>query len=291
MTNFSSLFLLLEAIAQLLAFVAANPGISPEMRENALRLADRGVTLAQEAVVAHQQRGGELSPPADRVPQGSQLRIVPKPEYDLRLLERRIHSLINDERSRLLLRPLELDETVSRVARAHSEDQAVTNRLTTSMQKPCVYPIIRHEGLTEAGIDLAERLDFRRILFRRAGENIAALSTAKNFMYRAPIAVICPSAPIQKIPPNAVSAEARRIVLENIRSAEAALLRVAEVEWINQEWHGLETIALRAVTGWIESPGHYANIANEHFTRTGIGAAEVNRYIIITQVFVEPSRR
>lgn len=155
------------------------------------------------------------------------------------------------------------------------------------MQKPCVYPAIRHEGITDAGVGLGDRLNFNRVPFRSASENIVLLSTARESMYRAPSAITCPAVPTQEIPQGATLSEARRIVFGNIAAAETVLARIPEVEWVRKSWHDLETIAQRAVTGWIESPGHHANITNEHFALTGIGAAEVNRYIIITQVFVE----
>jgi uncharacterized protein YkwD len=280
MTSIAAALALLNAIIQLLTFIAANPSIPAEARTNAIKLAERSILLAQDTIQQHQS----LLPRP--VPQ--ETRIVPKPNYDLYSLERTIHALINEERKRLDLKPLELREEISRVARAHSEDQANTNRRTTSLQKPCSYPMIRHEGLLPNRFSLAERLDAGDIQYRRAGENIAMLSTAKDFVYSAPSAIICPNAPRREIPKDATPTEARSIILYNIETAEIALEKVPDVKWINQDWLDLETIARRAVSGWLESPGHYANITNENFTRTGIGAVEINRYIIITQIFVEP---
>lgn len=278
MTGITEILALLSALTQLLTFIAANPGIPAEARANALELAEQSIVLTRNAITQHRLALPPVAPP--------RFQILPQPTHDLRALERTIHNLINQERERLLLAPLALDPIISAVSRNHSEDQAHANRLTTPMQKPCAYPTIRHEGITPAGVSLTERLDAQLVPFRRAGENIVLLSAAKEFVYRAPSAIVCPSVPVLEIPRNATLAEAQRIVSENIAAAEAVLARIPEVAWVRKSWHDLETIAQRAVTGWIESPGHYANIANEHFTLTGIGAAEVNRYIIVTQVFV-----
>lgn len=50
-----------------------------------------------------------------------------QPEIRIPDLERRIHALINKERTNRKLQPLQLEERLSRVARAHSQDMAQRN--------------------------------------------------------------------------------------------------------------------------------------------------------------------
>lgn len=270
---------LLAALSRLLAFIAANPSLSPEIKANAVSVSQKAIALAERTLA---QQSPQHTAASD------DFRIVPKPIYDLYTLERTINAMINDEREQQNLDPLELDETLSGVARRHSEDQAATNRLTTDMQKPCSYPMIRHEGLTAAGFNLGERLDSASVRFRRAAENIAILSTAKNFVYRARVSVTCPNPGLEEIPKTGSEDERQAAVRANIARARAVLAAIPNVRWVNREWYDLDTIARRAVTGWMESAGHRANILNPHYRQTGIGAAEVNEYVIITQVFLEP---
>lgn len=274
---------LLAALARLLAFVAANPSLSPEVTQNVVSVSQKAIVLAQRT----------LAPAPSTLHQSvvnDNFRIKPKPLYDLYTLERTINAMINDERKHQGLTELELDETLSRVARNHSDDQAATNRVTTDIQKPCAYPMIRHEGLTAAGFDLGERLDTAAVKFRRAAENIAILSTAKNFVYRAPAPITCPDPGVQDVPKTGTKEAKKALILANIARAEAALATVPDVRWVNRDWYDLDTIARRAVAGWIESEGHRTNILNANYRQTGIGAAEVNGYIIITQIFLEPAR-
>jgi uncharacterized protein YkwD len=291
MATIETTLALLSAISQLLTFIIANPGIPPEVRANAIRLAEQSIALAQETAVRYQTPPRQPAvPPAPPPTHQNHFRVFEKPVYDLSLLEQITHAMVNEERQRQGLAALELNAALSQVARLHSQDQAQTNRRTSDLQKPCAYPMIRHEGLTDAGFDLGTRLDTARILFRRAAENIALLSTAKNSIYRAPAPIVCPDPKLQEVPRTGPADARKAIIRENISRAEATLALVPTVTWINREWHGLESIARRATIGWIESEGHRANILNPHYIQTGIGVAEVGKYVIITQVFLEPPR-
>jgi uncharacterized protein YkwD len=281
MNAVTSTLSLLAALAKLLAFVAANPSLPPEITSNAVAISQKAIVLAQNTLAEQTLRNAAAN---------GDFRIVPQPIYDLYTLERTIHAMINDERKQRGLTPLELDETLSRVARRHSEDQAATNRLTTDIQKPCAYPMIRHEGLTDAGFDLGERLDSAAVKFRRAAENIAVLSSAKNSVYRAPASITCPNLSPQEVPKTGTEQEKQAVVRANIARAQNVLATIPTVRWVNRDWYDLDTIARRAVTGWMESEGHRANILNEHYRQTGIGASEANGYIIITQLLLEPTQ-
>lgn len=281
MNAIDTVLALLAALANLLTIVAQNPGVSEDMRLRAVTLANNAIVVASRTLERE-----TLSRQNDQ-----DFRIRPKPIYDLYTLERTINAMINDERKSLGLERLELDETLSGVARRHSEDQTATNRLTTDIQKPCAYPMIRHEGLTAAGFDLGERLDSASVKFRRAAENIVILSTAKNFVYCASASINCPDPGLQDMPKTGNQQERIAVVRANVARAQAVLAAIPTARWVNRDWYDLETVARRAVAGWMESEGHRVNILNEHYRQTGIGVSEVNEYIIITQVFLEPTRR
>lgn len=52
------------------------------------------------------------------------------------------------------------------------------------------------------------------------------------------------------------------------------------------EWNSMEGIAVSTVKGWMDSPGHRANILRSLYDRTGIGIAIAgNDQVLITQLF------
>jgi uncharacterized protein YkwD len=51
-----------------------------------------------------------------------------------------------------------------------------------------------------------------------------------------------------------------------------------------------EAFAKTAVQGWLDSPGHRANILSPDFDRSGIGVARRGGYTYATQVFMGPAR-
>lgn len=266
---------LLAALAKLLSFLTANPDLPADVRENA-------IVLSQQAILAASQTLGQVRNGAPEYV------VLSKPIYDLYSLERSINAAINIERTKAGLAALALNDDLSRIARRHSEDQASTNRLTTDIRKPCAYPMIRHEGLTAAGFDLGERLDSASVRFRRAAENIALVSSAKNFIYRAATDFACPDFNLAPVPEGAAESVKIATVRANITTAAATLAQVPTVEWVNREWQDMDTLTRRAVTGWIESEGHRVNILNANYTETGIGIAEANEYVVITQIFLQP---
>ena len=46
-----------------------------------------------------------------------------------------------------------------------------------------------------------------------------------------------------------------------------------------------QDFARRLVDGWLNSPGHRANILRPSFTRIGVGIAQTGNYVLATQVF------
>ena len=51
------------------------------------------------------------------------------------------------------------------------------------------------------------------------------------------------------------------------------------------EGHSATKLAKLALTAWMKSPGHRANLLSPNFTRVGIGLARHNKQIYVTQMF------
>ncbi|MBI2011034.1 MAG: CAP domain-containing protein [Candidatus Colwellbacteria bacterium] len=204
------------------------------------------------------------------------------------ILELLIFQGINQEREKENLEPVVLDSNISDVARAHSRDQARDDEKTTDPDKPCAYPIIRHQGLTTNGFDLGDRLRTDSVKFKVAGENIALISGFRKLSYLAAKRVVCPKFEFEseEIDKDLSELEQKTIIWESVDEAEELLEEVPEVEWVNIERLSPEEIAEKTVKGWMDSPGHRANVLNEKYERTGIGVVEVNGYYILTQNFV-----
>jgi uncharacterized protein YkwD len=74
---------------------------------------------------------------------------------------------------------------------------------------------------------------------------------------------------------------------DRVRDAGIAYAKVAENVAQNQGW---EDPVRQAMDGWLQSPGHRANLLDPDFTHTGVGIeidAEAGRFFF-TQLFVEP---
>ena len=52
---------------------------------------------------------------------------ITKPKVNISQLERRIHELVNEERKKYGLQPLEWDDKLALIARKHSQDMAINN--------------------------------------------------------------------------------------------------------------------------------------------------------------------
>ena len=146
---------------------------------------------------------------ADRTPAGA----AASPEG--LAMEEQVHALINAERTSYGESPLVHDETLRRVARAHSED------------------MIRRDFFAHVnpdGLDPFDRLALESVSYYAAGENIA--------------------------------------------------------------WNrGYADPGATAVSGWMDSAGHRANILNGTFTHAGLGAArrESDGAWYFTQLFTLPA--
>lgn len=211
----------------------------------------------------------------------------PRPDYDLAALAHAVQDGVNAARRATGLSELLWDGAIAEVARRHSEDQAKDNAELTDSNLLCAYPLIRHENFSGA-FKVGDRLEAAGIAFRRAGENIVSFSPAENIFYRAPddLARDCPEA--REFPP-AVGALAEREALYRAVLAERTTAARASpvVVWINKAWMTPERVSANAVSEWMDSPGHRANILTPEFTRGGVGVAWANEFLIITHALIQ----
>lgn len=224
--------------------------------------------------------------------ENGQYRIYAKPAYDIPKAQRRLQDFINEERLKAGLVPLSWHDGLAEVARLHSQEQAQDNSMITTTKKPCSYPYIRHEGFTK-GFNVGDRLKTAGISFRVAGENIAAFSVSKNFVYKYSSSegpANCPDfPPYSKAPAGESIEQAKTRVQNDIAALTSFINSVREVEWVNKEWLTTDEIAQEIVAGWMASEGHRKNILDARFVDGGIGIAEVNDYFVATHVMMKGS--
>ncbi len=230
-------------------------------------------------------------PPEARLPQSFEQRTDNQASgelrYDLNLIGRNVQVLINVERAKVGLGELIWDGGVAEVARLHSADQAEDNVLITNPDVLCHYPLIRHEGI-RGGYSMVDRLRAGGISYRSAGENIVMFSTAKNLLYT--YRSDAPPPPCKDVPdfPHTEGTREERLALFQsiLDQAIAAVVGLEKINWVNKEWLTYEEIAAKAVSLWMNSPGHRENILRSVFNYAGVGVVKVNDYLIVTQNFV-----
>lgn len=214
-------------------------------------------------------------------------RLDPRPVYDMTAIERTTFDMVNAERQKNGLRALIWNDQVAAVARAHSADQAGDNTAITDPDVACLYPFIRHEGFV-AGFKAGDRLEQAGVPYQLAGENIIILPMTKELIYQAerPAPTCAQVSGAEGVPGETV--EAARVRIENILKGRIALMVGQEaLNWVNREWKGVQEMANESTIDWMNSPGHRHNILTPEFEETGMGAAVVNDYIIMTQVFLK----
>lgn len=212
--------------------------------------------------------------------------IDPRPQYDMAAIERATFDAINAERQKNGLGVLTWNEAIAAVARAHSADQAGDNGVITDPDSACVYPFIRHEGFV-SGFKVGDRLRQAGMEYRLAGENIIILPLTKALAYRSTVAVpACTQVVEPEGAPGETIEDARVRVGKIIAERVALVERQGKLRWINKEWESVADIASGSATDWMNSPGHRHNILTPEFEESATGAAIVNDYLIITQVFL-----
>jgi uncharacterized protein YkwD len=219
--------------------------------------------------------------------------------YDLSYLEQKINSLVNAERVKNGLSPLAWNSDVANVAREHSQELAQENESLTAMNKICDYFMIHHESFS-LGLYQDNRLNNAGIdYFSASGENIA-MQGGKQVVFSSGSAAIDQNS-IDTCMANVQSAnDALKASLEsnistqdklNLITSELAkrkteLAEEGTINVVSLTYTSDDEMASAIVLGWMNSPGHRANILTAAYNESGIGVAYVNGYIIATQDFI-----
>ncbi len=220
-------------------------------------------------------------------------------DFNLSSFEKKIHDLVNQERASHGLGALSLNMEVSNVAREHSQNLANENENFTGISSVCSYPLIHHEGL-DFGIYQGDRLANRGIkYYNMSGENIALLSSAaitltytegsidENEFERCAIDQTKWDSDFKEAMHNEEDEDTKiQMLKEEVDKRETAFAKTTILEINSAEWQEEHELAVRAVDGWMNSPGHRANILKGEYDEAGMGVAYVNSYVIITQVFI-----
>jgi hypothetical protein len=211
-------------------------------------------------------------------------------------MEKEIHALINAERVKHNLSPLAWNDQVAAVAREHSQDQADENQNLISTIRLCSYPFIHHEG-QKFGLYHNDRLNRRSVYyFSASAENIALIPHVKDGTYESTgipeqdcqaELTQANSTYDQKVHQATGTDEKIAILKSEITRRENLLEDSPVINVLNTTYYGTQEVDQRAVTGWMNSPGHRRNILNGEYDEAGIGVAQVKDYFIMTQVFIK----
>lgn len=210
-------------------------------------------------------------------------------------METAIHQLINRERASHGLSALKWNDVVAAVAREHSENQAAQNRALINSTKVCSFPFIHHEGI-DFGINHSQRLNSRNIhYFSASAENIALIPQIKEAFYRGngETSTDCPSllAQLNKTYDRAKETLSDQAKIDLVKAENAKRQKLTEasetISLTKVSYHEPSELETTAVNGWMNSPGHRKNILNGEYDEAGVGIAQVNDYLIITQVFIK----
>jgi len=212
-------------------------------------------------------------------------------------MEQAIFNLVNDARIANGLAAVTWEERIAAVAREHSQNLAAENLVLIDDSKICGYPFIHHEG-TVFGLHHTERLNNRQIYnFSSSAENIALIPLIKSTSYisaQNELPVDCQvkldqlnqsyETNIKTLPGETeiISAVKNEVIKRAKLLSEEKTIRVTEITW-----HSEAEAEKQTADGWMNSPGHRANILNADYTDAGLGIARVKDYIIITQVFAK----
>ena len=159
----------------------------------------------------------------------------PRPKISVRDLEKRIHTLINRERTAHGLSPLAWDKSLARIARSHSKDMG--DRAYFSHNSP-------------EGRDFSFR-------YHQQGYTCAVRTG------------------------DAIYAGAENIAFIPLYRSITTINGVAYYDW-----NTADQIAVAAVQGWMDSPGHRKNILTPYWLNQGIGVyIGADDKIYITQNF------
>jgi hypothetical protein len=221
------------------------------------------------------------------------------PDYKISSLENKIFNLVNEERKKAGLPNLILNKSISQVVREHSRNLADENLSLTDFDKACDYPIIHHEGFI-FGAYSQNRLNNRGIYyFSKSGENIALIpgETIKTVYYDdSQKSNMDNCSELRKSLDESYKALLEKekdvtkklaIVKNEITTRQKLFNSEEEIMIASLTWDSEDKVAEKTVKGWMESPGHKANILDPEFDEAGMGSAYVNGYLITTQDFIK----
>lgn len=223
------------------------------------------------------------------------------PAFTASQIEKDIFAAINEERIKYGLDNLVWNDELAAVAREHSKNLAKENEVFTSQTAwSCDLPMIHHEGL-DFGLYNSDRLnEWGVYYYSRAGENIALLSRIGYMVSYRPNDSLkketdeCQSLKeswdaLFKSELEDVKGEAQKVKLveDEIEKRAEQFESGHALTIVEDEWFSSERLTEEMAEGWMNSPGHRANILEEKYNESGIGVAYVNSYVIATQVFIE----
>ncbi len=227
-----------------------------------------------------------ISVPKANITNATAIAIQPQPAYNLTKMALDIHSLVNRQRLAQGLDALSYNPDIADVAQLHSNDLARENEPLTDPSLYCPRPFIHHEGF-DFGLYETDRMYNRSIYyFSAAGENIF-MTSAWSYMetYATPAPPPCPDNGLE-IAKEYSGPDAPQQVQADYQSLLSYVKTAARVNWTKVDWSTQPDIESSIVQGWMQSPGHRANILNANYTEEGIGVAEVNGFIIVTEDFI-----
>jgi hypothetical protein len=177
---------------------------------------------------------------------------------------------------------------------------AEENLELTDLDKICNYAMIHHEGRV-FGLMPADRLNNRDVnYYSKAGENIALIGAAEvNYLintltFSESEVAACQSQVEEwnsdlKADMESLSSESAKIarLSEELSIRRSALSAAKTFQISSIGWRSVDSAAQESVTGWMNSPGHRANILDSAYDEAGVGVAYVNGYIVATQVFIK----
>lgn len=209
-----------------------------------------------------------------------------KPAYSLSAIESEIHNLVNNERTSLGLEPLKWNDELASIARMHSQNLAEENEPLTDFNLVCNNPILHHEGL-DFGLYQDDRLHNQEIYyFNISGENLALIKISKNKTYTAETPYTCN---LNLDPYYTTATEDSEIIRELEEEIQKRIQDISNeviVNWTNVDWMSKQDIETEFVQDWMDSPKHKENILTPEYDEAGVGVAEVNDFLIATQIFI-----
>lgn len=229
-------------------------------------------------------------------------KIIDASSYDPPLpteMEKNIHDLVNQQREANGLKSLKWNDYLAGVAREHSVNLAKENVNLIANNIKCSLPVIHHEGF-DFGLYSQDRLKSRKIYYFSANaENIALIPEIASTKYyiRGDFAgtdiddcnsffIAINSDLKDKLEDDGTEEEKRSIVENEIDYRKKLVENQPRIDIDEINRKSSKEAENEAVIGWMNSPGHRKNILTARYDEAGVGIAEINDYLIITQVFI-----